>query len=787
MAPLFLNGSANIGGFFVTANFSGIFLNFLSKFCAFYRIGDGKRGKIPIFAPVMDDTDRRYVRVVVPVKFPGAVLYGDPGLALETGDWVDVRFGARTLKGVVSQTGCRADLDPGKIRDVLGKDGHCRALEQEIRLWEMMAEYYMCSVGEVFRSAYPAGKVEREERAAQRLQEKEQRLLGKREELKQKLEREFARIAARSARTGETVEELCLRSRVLARTGCMEILEGERLESLCRELMPETGNAPIECAQEGGFHVPELSPAQKECMEEAEKAAAGGKPVLLEGVTGSGKTEIYAEMAARRLAAGKQVLVMVPEIALSRQLEDRFRGYFPGNVIIYHSKETLAVRDRVAQRLRSGEACLVLGTRSALLLPWKNPGLIVVDEEHDSSYKQEEPAPRYNARDTAIMLASITGSPVVLGSATPSYESLFNALSGRFAHVKLERTFYEGGHVRTVVIDTLQQRKMRAMHGSISFRLKQLMQQALDARGQIMLFRSRRSYAPVLQCSGCGKMPKCPHCNVYLSYHKESGMLECHYCGSRYRYTGQCPECSAPLVWRGAGTERIEEEVRKLFPDVPVARLDSDTARKAGYEREVLRSFAAGQTRILVGTQLITKGLDFSNVSLVAVIGADSLIGAESFRADEAALQMLIQFRGRCARRSGEGVFAIQTEQPMHPVYQRLEHLRDPMEGLAERKQFNYPPFTRMVEIIIRSTSPAKMNALAEEIYEALSRNIRAWVSAPVSPAIDKIAGRYIKIVRVRLARDRQLKAAKKAMEEAAGDIAARYSGCEVIFNPDPI
>jgi primosomal protein N' (replication factor Y) len=394
--------------------------------------------------------------------------------------------------------------------------------------------------------------------------------------------------------------------------------------------------------------------------------------------------------------------------------------------------------------------------------------LIIVDEEHDTSYKQTEPAPRYHARETAVMLALQYWARMVLGSATPSLESLYNCMGGRFIRISLKERFFHGNDAEVEVIDTVEERRKRGMIGHFSRKLIAHIQKALQADKQVFILRSRRSYAPLLQCHECGEMATCPQCSVKLSWHQDTGRMVCHYCGYSEPYTGHCPSCGGELISLGAGTQKIEEEARELFPQAQVARLDSDTAQQAGYTRNLLNRFEKGEIDILVGTQIITKGFDFERLALVAVIGADTLLGQPDFRSDEKAFQLLEQFRGRCGRRGAKGLFVIQTAQSGHPVYRNLSSLTGTESMLPERKNFGYPPFTRLILILLKDSNLKRLTYLADELARLLGVTLgpEVRISGPYAPAIDKIAGQYFRHIRLTMAKDKHLGEHKKLLAE---------------------
>ena len=514
--------------------------------------------------------------------------------------------------------------------------------------------------------------------------------------------------------------------------------------------------------------------------------------MLLHGVTGSGKTELYLSLAAEVLRSGGNVLYLVPEIALSRQLEDRIRKAIPF-VQVYHSAETQARKNAVSAALRSGKPYIVLGTRSALFLPHRGLKLVIVDEEHDTSYKQSSPAPCYHARETAVMLARIHGAGVVLGSATPSLESLYNSSVGRFCKVNLDEPYYKGSNASVEIIDIAAETRKRGMVGTLSKKLIEAITETLAAGEQAVLLRSRRSYAPSVQCTACGLIPKCPKCNVALSLHKNPDRLVCHYCGHTEPCTGACPSCGGELIPLGAGTQRVEEELREVFPDARIARMDSDT----GADPEVIRSFAAGDIDILIGTQMVTKGFDFAGVRLVAITQADNILGVQDFRADEYALQLLTQFMGRCGRRGIPGRFLIQTREPAHPVFARLtdschldqaeraerslDYARDDNTPLEERRLFNYPPFTRLIHLTFRESSPQRARSLASD----LARSLPIPVIGPYTPPDDHIPGEHLCQLRVTLPRDKSLIPTKQALHAAITAFESRtYTHVHIDVDP---
>ncbi len=694
-----------------------------------------------------------YIQVILPLRLEWEPYYSLPeGVRVEVGDRVRVLFARKEYVGAVSALGVTPRTDENRILPILAvEEGLPRVLPEEIQFWRAVSDYYLCSMGEVYKAAYPALKTGQEEVEA-RIKE---RLEARLERLKEKAEK---------ARREDT------RERYKA--------EIETIEALLRGDAPVSVPAPVT-----------LSPAQEIAAQTARKAFADGKTVLLHGVTGSGKTEIYLKLAQETLEQGRSVLFLVPEIALSRQLEDRIATVFP-DVLVFHSGVSAARRSQVASSVRKPGQYLVLGTRSALFLPHHNLGLIIVDEEHDTSYKQDAPAPRYNARESAIMLGVIQKAQVVLGSATPSLESLYNAEKGRFVKVDLKERFHSGDEAEIRIIDTVAERRKRGMTGSFSRKLLHEITDTLDGGGQVLVLRARRSYAPSVQCTECGKIPKCPHCHVPMSLHRGPDRLVCHYCGHTEPYTGICPSCRGELQPLGAGTQKVEEELTNLFPERRIARLDGDTPDTE--EAGIIRDFAAGDIDILVGTQIITKGFDFDGLSLVAVLQADSLVGQQDFRADERAFQLLEQFRGRSGRRGTPGRIVIQTREPEHPVYARLQG-SDDADLLTERKLFGYPPYTRLIHITLKDSNEKRLDYLSKELRNALlaafaDADTPPAVIGPYAPAVDRIAGESIRQLRVMLARNKALTALKRTLAQAVSTFGKeRKYAAHVAVDVDPV
>lgn len=749
-----------------------------------------------------------YISVILPLKLDWEPCYSLPDSVkaadVEVGSRVRVTFANRSYSAVVSAVGITPDTDSKKIKPISSlEEGMSPVLKEEIALWRNVSDYYLCSIGEVYKAAYPIGKINLEESHAAALMRAESR----REKILASMRQKVERLQNRLTIKREQLVKLRHGTKARAKLELDLTKIKEELHTAENALKSAESNHGLtgNDHKDANTAAPKikLSKAQADAYDQIRKAVKAGSPAMLHGVTGSGKTEIYIKLAQETLRKGRNVLCLVPEIALSRQLEERLAEHFGDRLMTYHSGETAVSRLNTAEKIRSyktsGEQYIILGTRSALFLPHHGLGLIVVDEEHDGSYKQDSPAPRYNGRDTALMLSVIHGSGIVLGSATPSLEEIYNCRIGRHVLVQLNERYHGSVEPEMELIDTKAERKKNGMVGSFSRKLIAHMESTIKGGGQVMILRSRRSWAPALQCEECGEIQKCPHCNVSLSFHKAEGAsMTCHYCGCKAVYTGKCAKCQGNLKSLGAGTQKIEEEAAALFPDASIARLDSDTAQSRNYESKVIKDFSEGRIDILIGTQMVTKGFDFSNLRLVAVISADSLLGMQDFRADEKAVQMLSQFRGRCGRRGEKGLFVIQTSQPEHPVYSKMSEadVSELAAGLLdERRDFNFPPFTRIVEITFKDISEKRCNKMSRILADSLCRKfaspgrglLDSPVTGPYAPAVDKIADNHVRVIRLSLKKDRQLTSNKTALKQiiASFEKEYKYDG-HISVNVDP-
>ncbi|MBC7653114.1 MAG: primosomal protein N' [Oligoflexus sp.] len=515
--------------------------------------------------------------------------------------------------------------------------------------------------------------------------------------------------------------------------------------------------------------------------------------VLLHGVTSSGKTQLYIRLIEEYISLGKQILYLLPEIALTGQMIDRLKVYFGDKIIVYHSKFNDNERAEVWQKVLKKEVNIVLGARSAIFLPFNNLGFIIVDEEHEASYKQFEPAPRYNARDLAIVLGGLMQSKVLLGSATPSLETYFNALGGKYGLVKLTTRFGGVKLPEIEVVSISEERNRKLIKENFTSVLLDRINQTLENKEQAILFQNRRGYVPVLICQTCGNTPKCINCDVSLTYHKASGKLHCHYCGYKEDNITECPACgSKHISYKGLGTEKIEDDLRVILPDVKIARMDYDTTRNKNAHQIILNDFEERKIDVLVGTQMVAKGLDFDNITLIGIINADSIIQFPDFRAYERSFQMLSQVAGRAGRRAKQGKVIIQTYDVKHRVIQQV--VNNDYEGmyreeLIERRQFKYPPFYKIIQINIKHKDLGRLLVISEGFAKNLKAHLGEMVLGPHSPLVGRVRNYYIQTVTIKIDHKHQsIIKIKNLLKQQVSDFLANKTnkGAYVIVDVDP-
>lgn len=519
------------------------------------------------------------------------------------------------------------------------------------------------------------------------------------------------------------------------------------------------------------------------------------KPVvLLHGVTSSGKTEVYIHLINKILEEKKQVLYLVPEIALTTQLTSRLKRIFGNKLGVYHSKFSDSERVEIWNNVLNGKGYeVIIGVRSSIFLPFKQLGLVIVDEEHETSYKQFDPSPRYHARNAAIVLASMHNAKTLLGTATPAIETYYNAKNGKYGYVSLSQRFQELELPEILVVDTKEAYRKKEMTGHFTEPLLEKTQKALERNEQVILFQNRRGYAPFLECKACAYVPKCKNCDVSLTVHKYLNKLTCHYCGYTESVPQVCPVCKTPnLENRGFGTEKIEDEIKELFPSAKTARMDTDTTRNKKAYDKIITDFEQGKIDILVGTQMISKGLDFERVSLVGILNADNMINFPDFRANERAFQLMTQVSGRAGRKNKRGTVVLQTSNPQHPIISQV--ISNNFEGmvkneLVERKTYNYPPFTRLIEITIKHKDVNVMNQASETLAVQLRQLFGKRVLGPNVPPISRIQNFYIKNILLKLENEISSEQAKNIMQQIINELLSQkeFKSVRISLDVDPM
>lgn len=683
-------------------------------------------------------------------------------------------------------------------------------IEQQLRLWQWISTYYMSPIGDVFKAALPAGL-----KAEENYRPKTVRCVTLPANLRSEQSLHMAltilKRALKQHQTFSTYLQLSHWSEIdgetppahIAEIACDELQNAANAsDAVLRQLIQrnflELYHREVGRLNTSGEYHPEriqpLSPAQKAAEDSIQEQFNEKNVVLLHGVTSSGKTEIYIHLIKKAIDEGKQVLYLLPEIALTVQMTRRLQNVFGSRLGIYHSKYSDAERVEIWKKQLSSEPYdVILGARSAVFLPFTRLGLVIVDEEHETSFKQQDPAPRYHARSTAIMLARMyEGAKVLLGTATPSMESYHNACTGKYGYVQLTTRYKDVAMPEIRVVDTKDLYHRKMMRGAFSPDLLEAMRTALRNKRQVLLFQNRRGFAPMVECKVCGWVPKCKNCDVSLTYHRSMNLLTCHYCGYTYPVPKQCPNCeSTELLGRGYGTEKIEDRVRELFPEARIARMDLDTTRSAGAYGRIIDDFSCGRTDILIGTQMITKGLDFSGVTVVGILNADTMLNYPDFRAYEQAFQMLSQVSGRAGRRDERGLVILQTKSADLPVIQQVvagDFHTFAHDLLEERSMFRYPPFYHLVYVYLRHRNEQLVDSAAIEMASRLRQAFADRVLGPDKPAVARVKTESIRKIVIKLEQGINLSLARQCMAEARTQLLQdkRYAAMTVFFDVDP-
>ena len=777
-----------------------------------------------------------YVDVILPLPLADSYTYRLPEeytRTVQTGSRVVVQFGPkRYYTAIVVRKYTeppQGDYEVKEVSELL--DGAPIVSATELKLWHWIANYYMCSIGDVYKAALPSGlKIESETvvelnkdfETETPLREREQKvldalLLNPKQSIKQLTKNCALKNCMQVVKAlldkgalfvGETIQqsyrpknEVYVRLNEAYRSECAlnealaTLRRAQKQEQLllklielaeCREpdyinqkevsrslLLKESGmaaailNALIAkgivetyiveigrlTATTTTDTIPQLtplSPQQQTAFEQINGIWQKQDVCLLHGVTSSGKTEVYIHLIDEQLKQGRQVLYLVPEIALTQQMTDRLRRIFGARLGVYHSKFSDAERVEIWKKQLSDKPYdVILGVRSSVFLPFRDLGLVIVDEEHETTYKQQDPAPRYHARSVAVILAAYHKGKVLLGTATPSIETFYNAQNGKYGLVQMTERFGQVQLPHIAVVDLKEEYRKKRMYGPFSTPLYDAIRDALSQGKQAILFQNRRGYAPMLECAACGWVPRCDRCDVSLTYHRNMHQLICHYCGNVYNVPIKCPSCKGEtLSKRGMGTERIEEEVNRFFPKARVARMDLDTTRSKYAYEQILTDFQEGKTDVLIGTQMVSKGLDFANVSVVGIMNADTMLNFPDFRAYERSFQLMAQVAGRAGRRGSRGLVILQTKNVDLPVIQQV--MTNDYSGLyaeqtVEREYFRYPPYCRLIYIYVRGRDEVAVVHAAEAMAQGMRRYFAERVLGPEPPAVARVQSLHIR------------------------------------------
>ena len=826
-----------------------------------------------IFALTME----KFVDVILPLPLQASFTYALPPEMdgqVQIGCRVVVSFGRKKFyTGIVRNVHYLKpqEYEVKEVSAVL--DEHPILVPLQFRFWEWLADYYLCTQGDVYKAALPSGlKLESETvveynpdfEATEPLSEREQKVLDllavEPEQTVTRLEKESGlknilavvksllekdalfvkeelkrtykpktetRVRLTEAARNErrlhfffdelqrrAPKQLDLLMKYIELSGCLG--EREVREVSKAELLKRSGATPavfsglvdkgvfevyqqevgrLETVSQAVMSLNELNVHQQRAFDEIRASFRMKNVCLLHGVTSSGKTEIYIHLIDEAVRQGKQVLYLLPEIALTTQITERLKRVFGSRLGIYHSKFPDAERVEVWQKQLSHEPYdIILGVRSSLFLPFQRLGLVIVDEEHENTYKQQDPAPRYHARNAAIVLASMCGAKTLLGTATPSVESWYNATEGgKYALVELKERYKEIQLPEIIPVDIKELQRKKRMNGPFSPLLLQYVREALEQKEQVILFQNRRGFAPMIECHTCGWVPKCKNCDVSLTYHKGLNQLTCHYCGYTQPVPRQCPACEGvDLRNRGFGTEKIEDDVKAIFPEARVARMDLDTTRtRAAYER-IIHDFQQGRTDILIGTQMVSKGLDFDHVSVVGILNADSMMNYPDFRAYERAFQLMAQVAGRAGRKNKRGRVVLQTKSIDHPIIPQVMH--NDFEGmvagqLAERQLFRYPPYYRLVYVYLKHRNEQLLDVMAQTMAAKLRAVFGARVLGPDKPPVARIQTLFIRKIVLKIETNAPMARARQLLVQVQQEMVAedRFKSLIVYYDVDPM
>lgn len=739
-----------------------------------------------------------FVDIILPLAIDQVYTYQLPASIPmpPVGVRVIVPLGKKQIMGVLLQQHTEPLPEGLRIREIIEiVDPTPIITQQQLQLWQWIASYYMCTLGEVMTAALPAGIIDDDFKARTTeyitlhhdyhapTQLASLRKNLKRAKAQDKMLQTFISLANEPS---AAVERRLLIEASGVNSAILRILMDKNI--LCQE------RKPISRLRHYNGHQQPINPLneqQQHAVQQIQQIWQTKAVTLLHGVTSSGKTEVYIHLINHCLQQGKQVLYLVPEIALTTQLTSRLQAVFADQVLVYHSRFSNDERVEIYHQVKHSKNLLVLGVRSSVFLPFSNLGLVIVDEEHEPSYKQQDPAPRYHARSVAVMMAQWYGAKVLLGTATPSIESYYNTTIHKYGLVEMTERFRGVKMPQINIIDLQRQYHRKEMYGHFADPLVFRIREEIAKGKQVILFQNRRGYAPCLQCPTCGYVPHCPNCDVSMTYHKADNMLVCHSCGSKKTPPTHCHKCGTTWRLQGVGTERLEEEIQHLFPAARVARMDLDTTRRKDAYQNIIDRFQRHDVDILIGTQMITKGLHFDDVSLVAVLQADMLLNQPDFRSTERAYQMLEQVAGRAGRTEQQGEVIIQTFNPTNPIYALLQHHDYKTlftQQANERHLFSFPPFYRLILLTLRHRDEKRLENTSIALMNTLKNTFGNRVSQVITPLVARRQNQYIRQLRLRIETEANFARAKQLLNEHVHRLLQQPTnkGTTIFFDVDP-
>lgn len=748
--------------------------------------------------------------IILPLAIADTYTYRVPDdmSCPEVGMRVLVPLGKKTITGVVYKIHSeRADdlqntddsvVPSIRIRDIIEVlDEHPIVLPSQLELWRWMADYYLCTIGEVMAAALPSRLLDNDYSARTEVYvslhpqytdiEQLQPVfdaLGRRAPKQLRLLEYFLELSDAFDGAPHLVEQRQLIEQSGESTAVLRTLVEKKILCTTHEVVSRIPSYDAEIEP-----VHSLSDQQQRAVQEIQAGFGADRVCLLHGVTSSGKTEVYIHLIRQALDAGKQVLYLVPEIALTTQLTDRLKKVFGKQLGVYHSRFSDMERVEIYKDLLNArEPKVLLSARSGVFLPFMNLGLVIIDEEHDGSYKQQDPAPRYHARSVALVMAKAAQAKVLMGTATPAVETYYNAQAGKYKLVEMSERYAGLSLPAIELVDLKRQYHRKEMYEHFADPLVDKIREQLTQGKQIIIFQNRRGYAPYISCRKCGYVPKCCNCDVSQTYHKRTATLVCHYCGYTVSAPAVCPNCGGEWRDYGVGTEKIEDEVIGLFPDARVARMDMDTTRNKNSHQRLINAFARHEIDILIGTQMVTKGLHFNDVSLVAVLNADTMMQLPDFRSYERAFQMLEQVAGRAGRVGNQGEVVVQTFQPDNPLYHYLclhDYAAFYAEQLKERKMFRFPPFYRLIVLTLKHRDYSRLDAAARELNQRLKAAFGNRCSPVIVPPIARVQNMHIKTIRLRIEAGASFSQAKRIVMQQVALVQTLPNCKGTIIHPD--